>query len=321
MFQFQQATRHGIKPLIALYGESNSGKTYSALLMARGFAGKNGKIILGDTESGRGALYADIIPGGYLRADIEPPFSPQRFIQFLDEAEKAGADAIVIDSLSHEHEGDGGVLDMAMANEAKSGRAGLHNWKGPKMEHAKLVLRLVRSRTFVIVCLRAKFKTRQVKDASGRTQIVKDDHVSPIQDEALLFEMTAHAEMQPADPGTFRLTKWSVPDLAKCFPQSGKLAESTGTAIRTWSEGGKAGKPQAQEPEPKQDLELKSPSKRMENFMRYVDDIDDPEKLTMIAGNYKNEVDQDEWNEVRTHIMARATSLGLVWDKEHKAFV
>lgn len=246
-FDFQPASRQGIKPLVGLYGTSNSGKTLSALLLARGFAGPNGKVILGDTESGRGALYADMVPGGYLRCDIEPPFSPDTYTAFLDAAEAAEADAIVIDSFSHEWEGDGGVCDMAGDIEQRTGKTGLHCWKGPKMAHAKLILRLMRSKTFVIVCLRAKFKSRQVRDA-GKTAIVKDDHVTPVQSEDFIFELTAHAEMQPSKPGSIRLTKWSVPDLADCFPKDGTdlLSVSHGEAIARWASGGTPGKPQPQ---------------------------------------------------------------------------
>lgn len=249
-FNFEPATRQGIKPLVGLYGTSNSGKTYSALLLARGFAGPNGKVILGDTESGRGALYADLIPGGYLRADIEPPFSPQKYNDFLDAAEAAGANAIVIDSFSHEWEGEGGVLDWASDIEAESGKTGLHCWKKPKTEHAKLVMRLMRSKTFVILCLRAKYKSRQAKQG-GKTVIVKDDHVTPIQSDDFIFELTAHAEMQPSDPGTIRLTKWSVPDLAECFPEDGrvKLGIEHGAAIASWANNPGSGKPKPQQPQ------------------------------------------------------------------------
>ncbi len=236
-FTFKPATRQGVKPLIALYGESNSGKTLSALLVARGLAGPSGKILVGDTESGRAALYADMIPNGFLRADFEPPFSPSRYVDLLDSAEEQGADVLVVDSFSHEWFGEGGVLDMASENEASGGK-GLHNWKRPKLEHAKLVMRLLRSKLYVIVCLRGKFKSRQVKNEKGKSEIVKDDFVSPLQDEDLLFEMTCHAEMQTSKPGTLRLTKWSVPDLAECFPKdfTEQLGIQHGEAIARWAE-------------------------------------------------------------------------------------
>lgn len=241
-FKFAPATRENVKPIIGLYGESNTGKTFSALLLARGIAGlKNPRkedIALIDTESGRGALYADMIPGGYIRADFRPPFKPGRYMEALAAAEALNPKAIVIDSFSHEWEGEGGVLDWASDNEA-DGKKGQLVWKAPKMEHNRLVLNLMRSASIVIVCIRAKYKTRQTK-VGGRTEIIKDDYVTPIQSEDFIFELTAHAEMQKAKPGTIKLTKWSVPDFAECFPKDGEeqLGTKHGELIAAWSHGG-----------------------------------------------------------------------------------
>jgi hypothetical protein len=131
-FSIKRATRQGIKPLIVLYSESGCGKSYGSLLLARGFVGPSGRIILGDSESGRGSLYADVLPGGYDVIDIEPPFTPQRHVEFIDYVEKAGAQIGILDSGSHEWEGVGGVLDMAADIESKKGK-GLHCWAGPKV--------------------------------------------------------------------------------------------------------------------------------------------------------------------------------------------
>lgn len=306
-FAFSPATRVGIKPLIGLYGESNSGKTFSALLLARGIAGPDGRIHCVDTEAGRAALYADQVPGGFLRADFEPPFSPQRYIAALDAAESDGADVIVFDSFSHEWFGEGGVLDMAADNEARSGKAGLHCWKQPKLEHARLVMRLLRSKTIVIVCLRAKFKSRQVKDG-GKTTIVKDDHVSPLQDEDLLFEMTAHCEMQAGNPGSIRLTKWSVPDLALCFPEDGKeqLGIKHGELIAKWARGD--GRP-AQTVAPPDALLLA------------VRDASDGFELTRLVEQANTLEDGTRKTTVKQAIMKRAKALRFIWNDQQKAFI
>ncbi len=244
MIEFKPASRQGVKPLIAITGESNSGKTFSALLLARGIAGPTGKICLGDTESGRGALYAEQIPGGYLRCDMEPPFSPQSYCDVLDVAEKADAAVVVFDSFSHEWEGEGGVLDMAAEIEASSGKAGLHCWKKPKSEHKLLTLRLQRSKAVVIVCLRAMHKTRQVVGPTGKKEIVKDQFLTPIQSDGFVFDATIILDMQRGQPGHFVLSKWSVPELKDCFPSCGPEALSPGqvstehgAAIARWCSG------------------------------------------------------------------------------------
>lgn len=232
MFEIKKATRVGIKPLIVPYSESGCGKTMSSLYLARGLAGPDGKIIMGDSEARRGSLYADVIPGGFETFDLGSPFSPARYIEAIDLIESSGADVGILDSGSHEWEGPGGVLDMAGENELKSGKPGLHNWKSPKLEHAKFVQRLLRTKIPFIVCLRAKYKSRQIKDERGKTQIVKDDATSPIQAEDFIFEATVHFEI--LHDHTIRLTKVSHPSLGACFPEKGPIEIKHGELLARW---------------------------------------------------------------------------------------
>src|SRR5689334_2944950 len=113
---YRKARRSEAKPLFGLHSESGAGKTMSALLLARGFVGPRGKIAMIETESGRGEVYLgedpigdyDVIP---LRIhdddgqEVENPFSPRRYGEAISLAEANGADALIIDSASHEWEG------------------------------------------------------------------------------------------------------------------------------------------------------------------------------------------------------------------------
>lgn len=231
-FQIQPATRQGINPLICPYAESGNGKTYSGLLLARGLAGPTGKIVVADSESRRASLYADVIPGGFETFDLAAPFTPARYCEAIDAIEASGAVVGLIDSGSHEWEGAGGVLDMAGQNEQASGKAGLHNWRVPKLEHAKFVQRLLRAKIPLILCLRAKFKTKQAKDERGKTVIVKDDFVSPIQAEDFIFESTVHFFLKPDH--SIVITKASHPDLRKCFPTEGPITIEHGKLLAQW---------------------------------------------------------------------------------------
>src|SRR5712664_755087 len=116
---FRPATRSEAKPLIGLYAESGCGKTWSALLLARGFVGPEGKIGMIETEGGRGEAYVGRAPvGDYLVRPIRQTFSPQDYGKAINDAEEAKLDALIIDSASHEWEGAGGVLAMAAANDS-----------------------------------------------------------------------------------------------------------------------------------------------------------------------------------------------------------
>jgi len=235
-FQIRPAVRTAANPLIGLYGLSGTGKTFSALLLARGLVGPQGRIVMIDTESGRGELYADVIDGGYGVIPLGEPFSPDRYIEAFKAAEQSGADVIIIDSGSHIWEGTGGVTDWAASIQERTGKAGLHCWKDPKMAHQKFVLALLRSKTPVIVCLRAKYKSRQGKNPkTGKTEIIRDEHATPIQSAEFIFEMTVHAEI--LQDHTLNVTKISHPDLASVFESGKMLSIDTGKALSEWAKG------------------------------------------------------------------------------------
>lgn len=235
--QIRKAVRTTVRPLVCLYGESGTGKTYSSLLLARGFVGPQGKIILGDTESGRGSLYADVIPNGYETVDIQPPFSPAKAMELIELIEKHASIGI-IDSGSHFWEGPGGVCDMANQIEERSGKPGLHCWREPKTQHQNMINRFLRSSIPWIICLRAKHKSRQLK-RNGKTEIVKDDYTTPIQSEDFVFECSIHGETMPDHH--FHRTKEAHPALCKCFPEDGPIEIKHGELLAQWCKGGAAG--------------------------------------------------------------------------------
>ena len=156
---FRPAVTSEAKPLIGLYAESGAGKTYSALLLAKGFAGDMSKVGMIETESGRGEVFADDpVVGGYVVRPIREEFSPKSYGVAISDAEKVGLRALIIDSASHEWEGAGGVLGMAAENQA-AGKKGPLVWQRPKMDHQReFMLRLMQTPIpLVIVCMRAKY--------------------------------------------------------------------------------------------------------------------------------------------------------------------
>lgn len=202
-----------------------------------------------DTESGRGELYADVIPGGYSVLPLTEPFSPGRYIEAIKVVESKKPAVLVVDSGSHEWEGIGGVTDMATEEESR-GMKGLGVWKRPKMEHARFMLKLLQSPFPVIVCLRAKHKSRQAKNEQGKTVILRDEFTTPTQAADFIFEMTAHFEILPDH--TIRLTKCSHPTLKDCFPVGEPITVSTGECIARWcANPGKPASTQAQLPSDK----------------------------------------------------------------------
>lgn len=234
--KFEPAVRQGVKALINLYGPSGCGKTFTAIQLMRGLVGPDGRIAFIDTEAGRGSHYADLTP--YDRADLAPPFSPSRYQEAIEAAEESGYDGLIIDSISHEWEGEGGVLEMAEAIELRTHKSGLHCWNKPKGAHKKLINRLLRSRLHIIFCARAREKPKTVLDDRGKQQIVSDGF-QPIVEKNFPYEMLISVGMTDAAPGFPDLTMHKkIPgELAPAFPADKLIGIETGKMLRKWLDG------------------------------------------------------------------------------------
>lgn len=248
------ATRQGMIPLIGMYGKSGSGKTRSALELARGMAGPAGKIAITDTENKRSGFCADLVEGGFDRIDFDPPFTPEEYVKAIKLMEAKQVNAGVLDSMTHEWDGEGGVLEMqedelqrmAGNDYGKREACKMAAWIKPKMRHKALVAYILRCKIPLICCLRAQEKTHMDRKAGEKTKVVTDDFTTPIYDSRFIFEMLINMETVVVDgkPGCVRVTKWSHPDLLTCLPKEGEqLAPKHGAAIMAWCRKAAADKP------------------------------------------------------------------------------
>lgn len=117
MIDFSEVTRAKSKARIAVTGPSGSGKTLSSLYLAYGITGDWSKVALIDTEHERGRFYAnrtDLNTGKFLYASMTPPYTPDKYIEYVKSAAGiVGSDgAVVVDSFSHCWDNEGGVLDI-----------------------------------------------------------------------------------------------------------------------------------------------------------------------------------------------------------------
>ena len=94
---FRKAERRNAKLRLAITGPAGSGKSYGALLVAFGIGGK---IALLDTENGSGDLYSSL--GAYDVCSINAPFTVQKYIDAIRDAENSGYDVLILDSISAE---------------------------------------------------------------------------------------------------------------------------------------------------------------------------------------------------------------------------
>lgn len=224
---FAPASRKHTFALIGLTGHSGTGKTYGALLLAKGLS-NNGKVALIDTENGRGSMFSDEFK--YDVQELYPPFTPVRYTEQVQEAEKNGYGVLIIDSFSHEWESLGGVLEMADAN----GKKGLQKWMQPKIQHKRMVSAILQSRMHVIICMRGKDKMVQKKDESGK-EIIVNEGVIPIQERRVIYEMTVSLVLGDGCLANHQKTPPAA--LAGLF-NNRRIVEGDGVAIREWLAGG-----------------------------------------------------------------------------------
>lgn len=98
--ELRQSERKRAKIKMALQGPAGAGKTYSAILLAKGLVkGDLSKVAVIDTENGSADLYAHL--GDYNVLTLENPYSPERYIEAIEVCEKAGMDVVIIDSITH----------------------------------------------------------------------------------------------------------------------------------------------------------------------------------------------------------------------------
>lgn len=156
----RKAERRNAKIKLALQGPSGSGKTYSALQIAKGLTDLKQVVVI-DTENYSADLYDHV--GDFNVIDIVKPFSPEKYIQAIEDSVKAGMKVIIIDSLSHEWEGEGGILDIHGQLAGNS----FTNWAKVTPRHNALIQAILNADAHVI----ATFRTKQdyvLTDKNGK---------------------------------------------------------------------------------------------------------------------------------------------------------
>jgi hypothetical protein len=148
--QLQKAERKQAKIKLGLQGPSGSGKTMGALIIAFGLCGDWSKIAVIDTENYSASLYAHL--GGYNVLSITAPFTPEKYTEAIKVCEENGMEVIIVDSISHEWEGNGGVLNIHSEMAGNS----FTNWNRLTPRHNAFVQAMLQSTCHIIGTIRTK---------------------------------------------------------------------------------------------------------------------------------------------------------------------
>ncbi len=190
---FRPAERKRAFLKIGIFGPAGSGKTASSLLIAYGITKDWSKIGLVDTENGSGELYAGATIGGvtigqYQVARISHPFEPVKYITAINHAVKAGLQVLILDSISHAWQGEGGLLDLQGKIAGKTGNSYTAGREVTPL-HNRFVETMLQSRIHLIATLRAKQEYVLEQNEKGKTAPRKVG-LAPIQRDGMEYEFT-----------------------------------------------------------------------------------------------------------------------------------
>lgn len=275
-FEDREAVREQVPLLVGLMGPSGGGKTFSALRLATGIQSiAGGDIYVVDTEARRALHYADRFKFRHLPFDA--PFGSTDYLAALEHCVARGAGTVIVDSMSHEHEGQGGLLDMhdqeltRMAGDdyAKRERVKMLAWAKPKAARRRLINTLLQMNANFIFCFRAKDTAKPVK-RNGKTEVESQGYM-PIAGEEFVFEMTVNCLLLPRangvptwqtdQPGERIMMK--LPEqFQPIFDRQQPLSEDIGRRLAEWAKGGAApartASPPAQPPQQTQAIDIAS---------------------------------------------------------------
>lgn len=242
------ARRERVPLLLGITGASGSGKTYSALRLATGIRRVvGGKIGFIDTESKRGLHYADRFE--FFHVPMDAPFGPLDYLAAIEFCVQQGVTILIVDSMTHEHNGQGGVMDQIDEHLAK--KCGddeacrrrnfmVANVK-PKAQRTKLNTRIVQLGINAIFLYRAAEKIKPVTGGEPENMGWTPQTTSP-----LIWEMTQRFLLEPGCDGvpTFRpdkpgeraLTK-SPEQFREWFKAGQRLDEDVGERMARWAAG------------------------------------------------------------------------------------
>ena len=223
--QLQKAERKQAVIKLTLQGPSGSGKTYSSLLLAYGLVGDWNKISIVDTENNSSHLYSHL--GNFNVLSLSEPFSPERYIEAIEVCEKAGMKAIIIDSISQEWEGSGGIIETHGNMTGNS----FTNWNRVTPRHNAFIQKILQSSSHIIATVRSK-QDYVLTDKNGK-MVPEKVGLKGVTRDGTDYEFTVVLDLDIKHQAT------ASKDRTGLFsnPMPFTITKQTGNRIRVWCQG------------------------------------------------------------------------------------
>ncbi len=231
---FKRATKKESKLRLGLIGPAGSGKTYTALTVAKHFGGR---VALIDSEHGSASKYADIFNFDVLELKS---FSPTDYVNAIKAAEQAGYTTLIIDSLSHAWTGKNGALELVDRATArmKSGNS-FAAWREVTPLHNQMVEAIMGAGLHVVATLRSKTEYIVEENSRGR-KVPRKIGMAPIQREGLEYEFDLVGDLDWEN--RLVITKTRCPELAGAVIS--KPGKDFAQILKRWLGEGNELKPQ-----------------------------------------------------------------------------
>jgi len=221
--KLQTAQRKRAKIKMGLQGPSGSGKSFSALQIAKGLCLKWESVAVIDTENGSSELYSHL--GPYQVLQLTAPFTPERYIEAIATCESAGVQVIIIDSITHEWEA---LLEHHASMQGNS----FSNWSKITPRHNAFVQKILQSPVHIICTMRTK-QDYILNEKNGK-MVPEKVGLKSVQRDGFDYELTVMFDLDIKNNAV------ASKDRTGLFfgkPEC-KLSEMTGELIRNWCNAG-----------------------------------------------------------------------------------
>lgn len=227
----RKATRLKAKIRLGLSAVAGGGKTFSAILIAKGLCGDLSKVAIIDTENGSADLYEHL--GDYNVLTLNAPYSPENYIKAIKECEAAGMEVIIVDSITHEWDGKGGCLEIAETiTQGSSSKNSYTSWAKVTPRHQAFIDAMLQSPAHIITTVRRKQDYEMTK-VDGKMKVEKAG-LKEVTREGWEYELTVNLQLDTAHQAV------ASKDRTGLFMGKPEFvpSEETGRMILEWCESG-----------------------------------------------------------------------------------
>lgn len=224
---FTKATKKQAKLKIALKGAAGTGKTYSALVIAKALGGKTA---LADSEHGRALLYADRF--NYDHQALQD-FSLDTYVNILREMAEGGYEIGILDSISHAWMGKGGALEEVDRRTGDNGSKFSSGWKEVTPKQNNFVDSMRAYPGHLIATMRTKMEYVIEENERGK-KVPKKVGLAPVQRDGVEYEFDFIFDL---DGDKIHITKSSYSPLDNAVLTRAELPDAI-AKIKAWLEDG-----------------------------------------------------------------------------------